>query len=429
MRKEEGGLSAVDRATHQMARSFTEGSNETSPVPALSRGLFLIGFIAWIVWRVVASSFLTLPDGSIVHTAIHGITLLLLLFSAVCGKKSPTSAAVALIQLGIGVAVYALSGDSILVDLSIILYACSMFSVRWAIKVGAIALAVSVLVVVGSSQIGLIQDHLFLRADGSVRHGLGFLYCTYLSHYYFNLVLAYLYLRGRAPRWYEYAMILTINLLIYISTDSRNSFLLVLLVVVCDALIRSGLVDRIMQSRVVKLVIKWCFVLCAAASIAATVAYSGSSSIWREANSLLSNRLEQTQESLEKYGITPLGQKIAFQGNGLIMTEQGALEDEFVDSSADSNFIDSSYMNILIRLGIISLLLTITMMTSGCFAAVSEGDYSLQLCLVFTALHALLDPQLLELPYDLFLIAGYAALRKFVYRTATPKYRTDKISN
>lgn len=375
--------------------------------PDLSRALFLVGFIVILVWRVSTSSLLAFPDGSLLNTAIHYGSLLALALSSVLGEKRPARMVVGICLFILGAVVYLRSGDPVFVDLSVTLYACSLFPMRWTVKVGAITVAVAVTAVMVASQLGIVEDYMFPRGGGVFRHGLGFLYCTFPSHYLLSVVLAYLYLRGKRLGWLEYLPILAANFAIYILTDSRNSFLLVLLVVACSVALRFNVFQLICRSGLMGGLIRWAFVACAALCIVATVAYDGDSEAWTRANSVLSNRLEQTQASLYRYGVTPFGSDITFLTNGLVITEDGAVDDETVKEDGDTNFVDSSYMNILIRLGAVSLIASVALMTAGCWRAVFGGDLMLQFCLAVTALHSIVDTQMLELPYNLLLIVAF----------------------
>lgn len=390
--------------------------------PLLSRGLFLVGFVSWLVWRVFSISVLTFPDGSPVHTAIHYGSLAVLLLAAAFGRKRPVHAIVALVLFVLGAVVYLQSGDAILVDLAVILYACSLFPLRWVMKIATIIVASTVAVVVIMSQVGLARDYLWPRGDGTVRHGLGFLYCTYVSHYYLNLVLSYLYLRGDKLKWIEYVPIIAIDSIIYFLTDSRNSFLLVLFAVVLSIGIRFEPIKRLVRGRAMRSAVCGVFVLCAALSIAATVAYDGNSPTWRNMNSLLSNRLEQTQVSFHRYGVTPFGREITFLGNSIIVTEEGIVELKAAGLPGDLNYVDCSYMNVLIRLGVLALLAAIAMLTAGCLQAVAGDCLVLQIGLVVTALHSLVDPQLLELPYDFFLIVCFVALCELIEKRFAQRF-------
>ncbi|WP_143803184.1 hypothetical protein [Olsenella sp. An270] len=413
-----------NRKTNELTDGYRSGGRGEALLyrPLLSRGLFLVGFASWLVWRVFSTSVLTFPDGSLAHTAIHYGSLAVLLLAAVFGRKKPVHAIVALVLFALGAVVYLRSGDAILVDLAVILYACSLFPLRWVMRIAAIVVALSVAVVVAMSQVGLARDYLWPRGDGTVRHGLGFLYCTYVSHYYLNLVLVYLYLREDKLRWIEYAPIVIINLIIYFLTDSRNSFLLVLLAVVLSIGIRFEPIKRLVRGRAVRSAVCCVFALCAVLSIVATVAYDGNSSAWRNMNSLLSNRLEQTQTSFHRYGISPFGREIAFVGNGITVTEEGIVEDKAAGLSGDQNYVDCSYMNVLIRLGALALLAAIAMLTAGCLQAVAEDCLVLQIGLVVTALHSLVDPQLLELPYDFFLIVCFVALCELIEKRIAQRF-------
>ena len=87
-----------------------------------------------------------------------------------------------------------------------------------------VLLGMLLLFTVASSWFGIIENHVFLQAEGRVRYGLGFLYCSYASHYLLLFFMLYFVVRKRV-RWYEIVLLLVLNMLGYAMTDTKTDVL------------------------------------------------------------------------------------------------------------------------------------------------------------------------------------------------------------
>lgn len=372
--------------------------------------LFYLGFGTWLSWRVFSTTMFALPDGSPLNTLVHFASLALVALSVTTWLREWRQALVGVAALAVGVACWACSGDSVLLDAVVIVFAAVPWGPRRAVALALVVTSVIVVVTVVSSQLGVIDDYLWLRADGEqVRHGLGFLYCTFPAHYLFFMTTAYSYLRRGDLRLAECVVIVLLDVYFYALTDSRNPFALTLLFLAAVMCLRVGRLRRLLSEGRWRYALCGVFALFAALSLVATVAYDPSTPLWSRANDVLSGRLAQTSASLDRYGIQPFGREVELAGNGLLVREDGASRTE--GEGVDVNFVDNAYMSSLIRCGVFPTLLTLSMMTSVCWGAARRRDPVLLAACAFTAVHALVDPQMLELNYNLLLLAAAWPLR------------------
>lgn len=263
------------------------------------------------------------------------------------------------------------------------------------------ATLVTCLAVAACSQLGVVRDYVW-DAGTRARHGLGFLYCTYPSHYLFNVTtLAVLLLRGRlGPAWA--LALLAANLAVYALTDSKAPFVLAVLLVAGALAVRRGGPGR---ARAACSLAMGLFVALPCAILALAVLYDPASGWMAALNDLLSNRLQQSHATMFRYGVAPFGQELDLVGKGL--DASGALAPV---AGRDTNYVDSSYLYLLVHYGPVALVAAVACFLAVCRQAARTQDGFLGVALCALALHSLLDPQLLMLQYStLVLLAANTA--------------------
>lgn len=267
---------------------------------------------------------------------------------------------------------------------------------------------------VGGSMAGIIPDLLIKRDAIPIRHSLGFTYPSVCMSYFFFLMLLYLWIyEDRICKkdlfWIEF-----INILLYILTDTRIIFLLGSGVVVCAYFFcckgagrrctrwmrkaqRSG-------SRLSKIgtclydyfsvILFFIYALwCGMDQL------SGGNSIL---DRILSGRLGLTVSAVKKYGIHLLANKITWVGFG------GTEDTDALLTSY--NFVDCSYAYILLSYGIIFFLLVmIYLVFLQKYIRKREGAWR---CLLLAVIwiYCLLEPRLLEIQANCFLLLGAPVL-------------------
>lgn len=384
----------------------------------LADAAFHVALVCWLVWKISSTTMLALPTESKANTVIHGVLLLLL--AASCLATPRTIGPGLLLFLGmcvVGALVKVCSDSFEIIDLAFLLFAASRFELRHVVKVCLVTVAACVVVVVALALLGVIQNYVFWRAATEPRYGLGFLYSTFLSHYYLNIVLMYAYIRRGRLRSWEMLAALVIDVVIFGATDSRNSFLLVIFTLAILKGCQLVSARHKVPPAALRLMGQWSFLLLAVASAAVVVAYDPTSQAWARMNEISSNRVSQTRTAFETYGLTPFGQEIEFSTNGLV-NEGGEIKkvSEY-NAAGDRNYVDSSYLNILLTKGVVTFALVMGMATLGGAKAARDGDWALCAVLFVVALHSVLDPQLINLPYSGFLFAFWNATSEWVGRT------------
>lgn len=375
----------------------------------ISKLLFYLGYGLWITWKFGSITVLSFPEGSLAHTLLHAAVLVLMLTSIILNRPKYSVVVLSGIILITSLLVMMQSGQSILLDLVLMLIASTGYSYRSIAKLTLVLIGALIMMTVCASQIGLIVDYPFSRGE-TIRHGLGFRYSTYLSHLYLNLVLLYIYLRFNHLSWWEYALIGIVDVYIFVMTDSRNSFALVFLVLFASLMIRVCGQSKLLF-RVISCGARFGFICVFAIGSIAAISYDSASPTWNSINAFTSNRLAQEHTSLLRYGITPFGQEIEFAGNSLIMGESLEINKE-ANKNYDRNVIENSLIKTGVQYGGVSLILVLAAQYIAARYASRNKDLVLLLTLLIVALHSYFDPQLMDLLYTTvwFYVWGAVAL-------------------
>ena len=252
-------------------------------------------------------------------------------------------------------------------------------------------------IIIISSQIGINIDYIFGVGERN-RHGLGFDWTTTAPIIYFYITLEYIFIRNKKMKLYEYFILEIINIFFYSMTDSRMSFLLLSLSIFCFFLLSNiRYIERFIM-KVRKIFIFLPSVI-AVFSIFIHTFYQSDSRIWNKLNILLSNRLALGNSAIKKYGIKLWGQNIKWVGYS------------YKENSGVYNYVDCSYLQILLEYGIVFLLICVLMYSYILYKAYQENNIYLCCCIIIILVFSITEPRLLNLMYNPFPLLAVSYLR------------------
>lgn len=240
------------------------------------------------------------------------------------------------------------------------------------------------------SLVGIIPDYVNLSNAGGIyrlRHSLGYIYCTYVSNYFLSIVIELHYLKlRRKSRWklWQYTLILFLNIIVYQYTKTRMAFLLILFIFLVEFYQR--IIKKYRMGALFYFLCRYSFIFLFLLSLLLTVLYNPSNVILRFLNNLLSQRIRFAQSGISTWGISLFGRSVTWS------------------NMADTyNYIDSSYINILICYGVLILMIIIAGLTITLWKASKIHDVALCTALLFWAIKAMIDPQLFLLWFNPFM--------------------------
>lgn len=213
---------------------------------------------------------------------------------------------------------------------------------------------ISLILITTLSSFGLMHDYVNMRADGTMRHSLGFGYPTYLSQFLLFMILCYSYKKNFKISPEKLGLYQLLIVFSYFLTDSRTEMLISECILIGIFMNSVGILDKFKNVvEFFKKAYATCFPLFPIGSYILVMLYgfifntmNVNSIIFKIAqkfNHIFSNRLYQTFYDFKRYGLSLFGSNIDLVGYFLTKENEGTI--------IRSNFIDNEYMRILFENG------------------------------------------------------------------------------
>lgn len=363
--------------------------------------LFFTAYIIWTAWYVLTQSSLYgyVIFGGVSKKFIQVACIIILLYKIVyCDKyKVKEIRLLSLISLITLISVI-ISKENTIGIILILIIASKNISFEKIVKVSLAELSILILFILFSCKIGILENYVYFRADGTARNSLGFKITLFLGAYYLNIVLMYLYLRNEKVRYFEYIFILTLNLIIYRLTNNRSVYFLIYFSVFLSiVLVKIKLPNKL--NWVFNQMFSYCIPFCSVVSITLSLLYDDSKTWTVFLNKALTNRLMLGKEAYLNYGFHMFGNNI---------TMVGAAGTEFYTgnvSKSNYNYVDSSYLQIILKCGIIFFIMMCILYTFLCIKEVKKKNIILCICILTIAIQGIINDQFMLPAYNTFLLA------------------------
>ncbi len=229
------------------------------------------------------------------------------------------------------------------------------------------------------------------------RYGLGFTYTTFSANYYLCAVILSVF-AIKKYKIIHYILFLVGAIVLFILTDTKSAFACVILM-----LLLVYIKENFENSKIIKAISKiniYLFLIGSTGMWILSALYNKENAILEFLNKLTTGRIYLASNGLKYWGVTLFGSRT----NNVI--------------TLANNYIDSSYMQILFRNGVIFLVIVVLLLTIFAYIINKIGDKNFIIVLFILGVHSILDPQLIMLAYNPeVVLSGY-----FLY-----KYMLDDI--
>ena len=213
---------------------------------------------------------------------------------------------------------------------------------------------ISLILITTLSSFGFMHDYVNMRADGTMRHSLGFGYPTYLSQFVLFIILYYSYKKNFKFSPEKLGLYQLLIVFSYFLTDSRTEMLISECILIGIFMNSVGILDKFKNVvEFFKKAYAICFPLFPIGSYVLVMLYGFIFNkmnvngiifkIAQKFNHIFSNRLYQTFYDFKRYGLSLFGSNIDLVGYFLTKENEGTI--------IRSNFIDNEYMRILFESG------------------------------------------------------------------------------
>ncbi len=200
----------------------------------------------------------------------------------------------------------------------------------------------------------------------------------------------------------KYVIILVLNYILKVRTDTRGVYYCVLLFVAgmlcikCSKLIRT----RFLKNRLFRVLVIAAFIGLILISLYIGYNYSDGSAFYRALNAKLSNRLLLTRDAIKEFGIHLFGSKFEWRLYGYRGTP-------------DYMFVDCSYWNIIIKNGIVIFLLMTAILLIIMKFLMDTNDIVTAWIFMVIMVRAMIDPQLMNIIFTPFILLIGNAIRYY----------------
>lgn len=276
-----------------------------------------------------------------------------------------------------------------LLDINVLLLVFSARDIDFRKLLGTFSVATFLVLclTIYASQKGMIAN-MFMNADGGYRFSLGFNYVSFASQRLFFALCTYLMFRGKRISYLELLALLLATIYMYQQTSTSSPFYLSILILTYALLsIKIFKKGFVIENFWMKTIAKYGFVL--ALIITLYFCFYSSGNLFHLVDQFTHNRLRLSVEGFRNFGVSWLGQHVTF-----------TTTDIFGNFTSNYNFIDSSFVQLLVIDGLIVSAFMLFALTKVMRYFVSIQKDIVLACIGIMVIHGMFDPQMLVLRYS-----------------------------
>jgi len=365
----------------------------------LSEQLFLLGFIAYLGANVWTTTMF--PFSGTVSKCLKLVYLSLAGIKVIVYDRYQLKAFLVLLLCGISTVLVLISSGYNIPFLWLLLIVGSKdVSFEKILKVYLIVTGGIVLLAFCSSLLGVIENLQYSIGNGKVRNSFGILYTTDFAAHIFYLLIVYFYLKGEKLCPIHYMGGILTAALVYKFCEARVDTICIILTMVLFGtgnLImhspNSGVRVRELWRRLWKVLGPYVVLIFATISILMTALYNKESTFWKMVDDkLFHSRLTLGKEGMEEYGFSLFGKYVEMNGGG---GTTKSIQNYF--------FLDCSYVNMLLRFGIVILLVLLGIHVYCCMK--NRHDLYFLYAIALIGLNSVIAHHMIEVEYSPFMLA------------------------
>ena len=363
----------------------------------ISEKIYLFTLFVWVVVAsLVTTTYFVRLDGflSFYRTVLYCTTLMLLIKEFMNFSKTihyfrfHWKQLLIVIVFFIVMSLVSKNRDGIL-DINVLLLVFSARDIDFRKLLATFSLATfSVLcLTIFASQQGIIAN-MFMNADNGYRFSLGFNYVSFASQRLFFALCSYLMFRGKKISYIELLTLFSATIYMYQQTSTSSPFYLSTLIL-AYALFSIKIFKKgfIIEDFWISRVTNYGFIL--ALVVILYFCFYSSGNLFHLVDQYTHNRLRLSVEGFQKFGVHLFGQRISF-----------STLDIFGNFTSNYNFIDSSFVQLLVIDGLIVSTFMLFALTKVMGYFVSIRKDIVLACLGIMIIHGMFDPQMLVLRYS-----------------------------
>lgn len=270
------------------------------------------------------------------------------------------------------------------------------------LKTYVIIIGTMVVMTIGMSLLGWVENLVYYRnsLSDNARYAMGFIYCTDFAAHIFFLCVCWAYLRDKTLTYLEILCMGLMAAMVYILAEARNTTICMCMLVVVLLLMKitSKSEHKVLGSKAMTVLMTIFMPVLVILSVVLAIVYK-SAGILSSLNSVLGSRISTNATAFSRYDIKLLGQPLVQHGLGG-RASVGLPEDYF--------FIDSSYVSILLGMGVLAMAALSVMWAYITYRECVKERYTNALMFCVIALHCFIEHHLFHISYNPFFILMFA---------------------
>jgi hypothetical protein len=286
--------------------------------------------------------------------------------------------------------------DRTLVFNCLFLVAAKNMNLRSVLKISTVSLFFASGTVLLMCFAKMIPDWIYIQEERT-RHSLGFIYPSYISSIFYYLAIAWFVLRKERSSIGELFIVELINGIIYYLTDSRTAFYggALAFTLMWGLKFRK---KKLQPTFFARFIYEYTVFFIAIACIIICLNYDNSNQYMSVLNRFLNNRLLMGHRALQNYQVSLFGTDITWIGYGGLGYTKKVLE-------ATYNFVDCSYIKLLLDYGIIFYGMILCGYSWCASEALKQGDRYLAMAILLICCYSIIEPRLIEFGFNPFVLA------------------------
>lgn len=364
--------------------------------------IYLVLLATFVGMRFLLSTMFTIywPEYFYRTLLVIGITLVMLHLMTVKDMKKTEIAAMAVVAFVFMMSHY-VSGYDFLVDLLILILGAYRVDFENILKTYLAVWTVLMAITIVGALTGAAENLVYVQGENGerVRMALGICYPTDFAAYVAFMMFAYVCLRDKYITYIELAIIAVIAGVVYWITDARTDFIVMemLVVVVLLAKKNEKQFEKLINKKMINIAYALFPILLCIIVYALSIAFDYDNNILVKLNEKMSNRLLMGRTTFDNYSINSFGQYVFEQGSGG-HTEFGTFY----------FFIDSSYLSIGIKYGVVMLSLLWAEFAFTIKKMKGEGKYYSFLVVFMIFIQSVMEHHYIQYWYNPFLLMAFA---------------------
>lgn len=240
--------------------------------------------------------------------------------------------------------------------------------------------------------LGLTNDYIMIRSDGTIRNSMGFSHPNIFGIYILMLCLEYVYIHDFKSNKTQYFILVVLIFIVNYFANSRAS-MLVMLLMLLTCIFKKTIFYLLENKKWIKKIATNSFLILSIFTLFLTVLYQQGSDVGIEINKLTSNRISSISQFYNKYGLHLFGSKLT-----LVSTEVATL------TRKQAYILDNSYANLIIQYGVLIYIIIGIFFKKSFNKMYNDKNYSLMLVFILLLIYGIMENSILKISYNFFLI-------------------------